>query len=118
MTDDEIKNNDFHINPAIGLDNKTMPIHGNADPYIVLEYIHDETLFVALFNNHSFTHYHFIYSIKDRKIVSKVGKYILENTAKENFPVKAFYNDRKDEFYVFYKMGQGFTIQKDDVEKF
>jgi hypothetical protein len=90
-----------------------MPIHGNPDPYIVCEFVDDDHLFVALFHNNSGTHYHFIYSIKDHKIASKVvqkkfGE--LENNEKENHPVKAFYNARNDEIYVFYKMGLGLTI--------
>ena len=88
-----------------------MPIHGNADPYIVCEFIDDDNIFVALFNNYSLMHYHFIYSVNNRNISSKVVSIKFDDsTIKENFPVKAFYNPRIQEIYVFYKMGQGITI--------
>lgn len=109
-TDAEFEADTFDINKAIGLDDYTMPIHGNADPFIVCEFIDDENLFVALFNNNSRKHYHFIYSIKGRKIASKTVEIELGDTARENHPVKAFYNSKLNEIYVFYKLGQGITI--------
>jgi hypothetical protein len=36
----------------------------------------------------------------------------------KNFPVKSFYNDEKDEIYVFYRQGQSYTIDGKDISKF
>jgi hypothetical protein len=42
------------------------------DPFITCTFITDDKLFVNLFHNHSFTHYHFIYDIKSRSVVGNV----------------------------------------------
>ena len=39
------------------------------------------------------------------------------NTSKENYPIKCFYNDKANQFYVFYREGESFIIQS-DISKF
>lgn len=67
-------------------------------------FLSDEHLFVALFHNKSRTHYHFIYQIKERKILNdNVYKHEMKNSSKEDFPIQCFYNDHLYEIYLFYR---------------
>ena len=57
----EIKNEEFDINKALGLNDYTMPIQGFADPFCTCSFIDDDRIFVQLFYNYDRTHWHFIY---------------------------------------------------------
>jgi hypothetical protein len=111
-----IEEEEFDINAAIGINNHTMPNQGNNDPYITTVFLSSEQLFVILFHNKSLKHYHFIYSIKDRKIVGEPFSYHIKDSSKENFPLNCFFNDHTNEIYAFYRQGLSFTININDKE--
>ena len=71
-SEDQILKEEFVINHRIGIDDKSEPNHGNYDPFIVMEFIEEDRLFVNLFHNKTLMHYHFIYSIMDKKIEHQV----------------------------------------------
>ena len=39
-------------------------------------------------------------------------------TNAKNFPFKCFYNDEKNEIYLFYRQGEAFTINPDAPEEY
>ena len=80
-----------------------MPNHSLADPYIVAAFINQNRIFVALFHNTSLTHYHFVFNVSDNKIEGKAVLFKIEGSSVENYPLKAFYNEDKDELYCFYR---------------
>jgi len=117
-TPEEIAQNEFTVNKALGIDNSTMPNIGFSYPNIVSSFIDNDFLFVALFCNHQLTHYHFIYDmvnrcIKDDLVVTHVLK-----TNTENFPVSSFYNPATDEIYVVYRQAQAFLINLKAIDDF
>jgi hypothetical protein len=113
----EIQKNELNINDLLGLNNWTMAISGFPDPYITCCFIDDDRLFINLFYNYDLTHYHFIYDLKNNKIIGKIEKKVLD-CSKKNFPYKCFYNDEKREVYSFYRQGHAFKImlKEDDPE--
>lgn len=94
---------EFDVNTALGIDDHTMVNSGFDDPFINIEFVTDDRLFVNLFHNETITHYHFLYDIQNKRILDEVSTSIkFENSSKQNFPQKCFYNDDRSEFYAFY----------------
>lgn len=99
-----IEEEEFDINAALDINNHTMPNQGSHDPYISSVFLSDEHLFVAFFHNKSKMHYHFIYLVKEKKILNdNVYKHEMVDSSKEDFPVQCFYNDHHYEIYCFYR---------------
>ena len=85
-------------------DSHTIPIAGFADPFITSCFIDDyDKIFVNLFHNVKMTHYHFVYSIKENQILTKVNNIYMNKDARKNFPYKTFYNPDEKEIYTFYR---------------
>lgn len=80
-TDEEIKANEFDVNKALDIDSHMMPNKGFPDPFIVSSFIDDKRLFVALFHNHTLTHYHFIYDIEGQHVDEKVTKAVMSESS-------------------------------------
>lgn len=80
------------INSLLGINNWTMAISGFPDPYITCAFIDDERIFINLFYNYEYTHYHFIWDTTNRKILGEVVTKKLV-CSKKNFPYKCFYNE-------------------------
>ena len=83
--------------------NHTMPNDGFSDPYIICCFIDSDRLFVALFENQTFNHKHFVYDIKQNKIEGKVVDFVIPDTSEENFPVDCFYDALIHKVDVFYR---------------
>ena len=64
----DIAAEEFDINSAIGITAETIPNAGNSDPFITIDFIDDQSMFVSLFHNKSMTHWHFIYNFREKKI--------------------------------------------------
>lgn len=113
-TEEQIEENEFKINEALGLDDYTMCNNDFPDPNIICCFVDDDTIFVALFHNYSRTHYHFLYDAKNKCILENKEpvKEEIECT-KKNFPYKCFYNEDKKEIYCFYRQGMAYTISLD-----
>ena len=92
---------DVNFSEMLSLDNFTIPVAGFPDPFITSTFINDDRIFVVLYHTKQFMHYHFIYSIKQKKIVSNVVNHKMPELLK-NFPYKTFYN-QDDEVYTFYR---------------
>lgn len=118
-TEDEIVVEEFDVNTALGIDDHTMVNSGFDDPFINIEFVTDDRLFVNLFHNETITHYHFLYDIQNKRILDEVSTSIkFENSSKQNFPQKCFYNDDRSEFYAFYQEGQCVHVDSKDMNKF
>ena len=69
-TEEEIKANEVDINKIVGINDYTMCNTDFPDPFMTTTFLADETkVFVNLFHNYSYTHYHFIYDMKSRAVV-------------------------------------------------
>jgi hypothetical protein len=74
---------EFDVNTALGIDDHTMVNSGFDDPYINIEFVNDDLLFVNLLHNETHTHYHFIYDIQNHKIQNNVSASVkFENSSK------------------------------------
>mmetsp|Transcript_2923 Transcript_2923/g.4511 ORF Transcript_2923/g.4511 Transcript_2923/m.4511 type:complete len:194 (-) Transcript_2923:3193-3774(-) len=87
------------------------------DPFITCTFISEDLVFVNLFHNASLTHYHFIYDTANKVLKGSFVKTKLDCTRK-NFTYKCFYNDERNEIYVFYRQGQSFIINADNPSDF
>lgn len=82
-SDEEIVAEEFDVNTALGIDEHTMVNSGFDDPFINVEFVSDDLLFVNLFHNVTLTHYHFIYDIKQKRIQNEVSVSLkIENSSK------------------------------------
>ena len=113
-TEEEIKENEFNINEALGLDNHTMPIDNFPDPFIACVFVDDNILFINLFHNASTTHHHFFFHIDTQKIEQHTT--VIMDCNRKNFPQKCFYNSEKNEIYSFYRQGQSFRVPVKVIE--
>jgi len=118
-SDDEIFADELNINELLGLNNYTMPCDDLPDPFINCCFVGDTKLFVSLFHGYTQTHYHFLWDIESRSIIgdSMATSHELISSIK-NFPYKSFYSEEKHEIYCFYRQGQVFTINPDDVSSY
>ena len=120
-TQQQILNSEVNINEIIGLDNYTMCNEAFPNPYITCCFLTDTLIFVSFFHNYSLTHYHFIYDVETRHFIGDEEGYLVSkqiDCSKQNFPYKCFFNDLRNQIYVFYRQGQVFTINADDLTKY
>lgn len=73
---------------------------------------------MALFHASSLTHYHFIYDIERGVIEGKPVAVANPDWSYQNFPVKSFFNADLNEVYSFYRQGQAFTINLNNLNEF
>ena len=112
--EETIKSEEFDINAALGINDYTMPIQELPDPFCTCSFISDDRIFVQLFYNYKFTHYHFIYNHVTRSIEGDVYSTVMK-CSKQNFPVKSFFNPEENVIYSFYRHGQVFNINGDNI---
>ena len=67
-----------------------------------------------MFYNYTRTHYHFIWNTETRSLKGEIGKTVLDCNLK-NFPWKCFYSETREEIYLFYRQGQTFNIDPNDL---
>jgi hypothetical protein len=129
-TDEEIMANEVNVNDLLGLDDYTIPCDDLPDPFINCCFIGDDKIFIALFHGYTETHYHFIWDVNAKQVIGDplkdsgggaLGNAAVTHKLKssiKNFPYKSFYSEEKNELYCFYRQGQAFTINPDDVTKY
>ena len=113
----EIEANEISFNDKLKIDNYTMPIDDFYDPFINCCFITDNLIFVALHHTYSRTHYHFIWDLTKKDFWFTPQSLDLDFFTKKqldcsikNFPYKSFYNEDKNQVYVFYRDSTTFTI--------
>lgn len=67
----EIKASEVKINEMFGLDDYTMPNDDFSDPFITCCFITDDKVFVNFFHSATLMHYHFVWDIKNRRVIGK-----------------------------------------------
>ena len=93
---------EVNLNDLLGLNTWTMTIDQFSEPYVTCCFIDDNLIFVNLFHNQEFRHFHFILDTRDNTIIDEYVSKKLD-PQKKNFPVKCFYNKDKNEIYSFYR---------------
>jgi len=101
------------------------------DPYITCCWVGEYRVFVNFFHSYTLTHYHFIYDIREKKMLGtpqndEEGKPMHHDKPiqvkmacnNQNFPYKSFYNDEKNEIYTFYRQGDSYCINPDDLSDY
>jgi len=73
-TEQEIDDDEVCFNDIFGLDNYTMANNDFSDPFITCTFITNDQIFVNFFHNYSYTHYHFIWDVKQRRVIGKKPK--------------------------------------------
>lgn len=113
-----------------GLDNYTIPNDQFSDPFITCCFISDSQIFVNFYHNHSTTHYHFIWDLKYKCVIGSpvfndkgqrladapITRKIESNL--KNFPNECFYHKLKNRVYSFYRQGQAFCIDPENLENY
>jgi hypothetical protein len=56
-----------------------MAIEDFSDPFMTCTFVADDKIFINLFHNHSYTHYHFVWDLTNREIWSPPGSLETEN---------------------------------------
>lgn len=87
----DIEADEVNVNELLGINNFTMCNQTSFDPFINVAFVDEDRLFVCLFQNIKLTHWHFIYSISQRKIIGKPVSKVMA-CSKKNYPQKSFYN--------------------------
>ena len=95
-----------------------MPIQNFPDPYITACFINDDLLYVDLHYNPTLTHYHFLWEISKGKVKGNYVKMQMDDSSSKNFPFKCFYNNDENKIYSFYRQGEFFNIDVENLDKF
>lgn len=75
-----VQREELDINELLGINDYTMPNADFPDPNITCCFVSDTKIYVNLFHNYSFKHYHFIWDFTRRQLVSKHVEMKLECT--------------------------------------
>lgn len=58
----------------------------------------------------------FKYSYLEQAITSDIVTVEVKNCTQTNFPIKSFYSTATEDVYVFFRQGQGITINPETME--
>lgn len=105
------------LNKFLNIDDTSKPITGFWEPLVCACFIEGDDLFVAVYHRLERIQYHFTYSFRQKKPLSTTTKTLIEGCTQLNFPIKAFYSPVMKKCLVFYRQGQGFTIDSKEPEK-
>jgi hypothetical protein len=114
----QIEDEELDVNKALKLNNHTMANSGNCNPYINILFLTDTKIFVNLFYNKKLCHYHFIYDLEKRDHEyqdEEIYKQEITGTSMENFPLNTIFNSEKEEILCFYRLGQIFTVDRNNI---
>lgn len=75
------------------LNNHTMCITSFPDPFANCCFIGEDLLYVCIYHNASYTHYHFIWNTIKNCREGAIVKIKIEEASRINFPYKSFYNN-------------------------
>lgn len=112
----KILKEDVNFNKLLKLKDYTVGINGFSDPFITSDFISEDHIFVNLFDTLTFTHYHFIYAVREQQLISNPIEFPMPEEPK-NFPYKTFYNNAEHEIYIIYRHAQIFTVKLDDIKE-
>lgn len=113
-----MKENEVNFNELFGIDRSTMVTDDLPEPFITCTFVGDHLLFISFFLNQSQMHNHFLWDVKERKVVGKAQQpttyFMGEQQAStdasmrgnknfRNFPIKCYHNEDKHEIYCFYR---------------
>jgi hypothetical protein len=93
---------DFNINEAIGIDDKTRPNDNFPDPFVNACFVAEDKIFINVFHSKNLSMHHFLYNYHEKIIDSLVIKTELPASTR-NFPVSSYYDDEKQFVYIFYR---------------
>lgn len=116
-TPEEIAENEVEINALLDLDDYTMVNNEFPYPFATCNFVTDTRIFISVFYNYDRSHYHLIWDTKKRRMIGEPQKYTLDCNMK-NFPNKSFYSEEKDEIYLFYRQGNAFIIDPNNVSNY
>lgn len=68
-SEEEIKKNEVNFNKLFGINDYTMANGDFQDPFITCTWVGDDKIYVNFFHNHSKTHYHFLWHVRDRRVI-------------------------------------------------
>lgn len=108
---------EIKITEVLGLETLTMPIDNFNDPFITCTFINDAQIFLNFFETSRLTQSHLIWDFMNQEKVTKIVECPLD-CGITNFPVKCFYNGPSKEIYTFYKEGDAFIINSEDLESY
>lgn len=80
-------------------------------------FVEDNNVFIQCYHRIQCKQYHFIYSLKDRKLLSEVAVFEITGCTQRNFPIKTFYSLETKVCYTFYRQGHALTVDPLDASK-
>ena len=115
-TEEEIKKNEVNFNKLLGINDYTMANGDFQDPFITCTWVGDDKIYVNFFHNHTKTHYHFLWHVRERRVIgvkpeegdanggqNDLPVMVTLECSIKNFPYKCFYNAEKGQIYSFYR---------------
>jgi hypothetical protein len=93
------------VNKILAIDNLSKPISGFKEPMITVCVLPDENIFVSVYHRVERMQYYFVYSHKEKKVVSKISGIEInhERCSLLNFPIKSFYSAETQNCLTFYR---------------
>lgn len=98
------------------MDSESKPITGFWEPLITASFLADDTLVVSCYHRINMKNYIFKYSYLEQAILSDVVTIDVNNCTSTNFPIKSFYSQATKDVYVFFRQGQGITLNPETME--
>lgn len=108
---------DYNINEAIGLDDKTRPNDNFPDPFVNACFVDDgDKIFINCFHSRELMLHHFIFSRVKNMIDSPIVKTKLPESTR-NFPLSSYFDDEKQFVYIFFRQGESFMINLQELKR-
>jgi len=95
---------ELNVNLEIGLDDTTRPVSALPDPMIETCFLDNNQIFINVFHTKSLCMYHMTYNFLQGKLIGDAVQTQLAYCT-INFPIKSFYDEEKDQVYMFYRQG-------------
>lgn len=98
------------VSTELNIDADSTPVSGFYEPLTTCCFLQDSKVLIAVYHRFNKQQYHFVYSYKEKKIMTKTIMTELKDCTDSNFPIKSFYSEVTGNCHVFYRQGHGFTI--------
>lgn len=115
---DGIALEEVQVSKILHLDRRSKPIEGFWEPLITCAFIpvsaqntKEMNLMICVYHRFERKQYHFIYSLKDKKMVGQATVSEIKNCTILNFPIRSFYSEVTMNCYTFYRQGHAFTME-------
>ena len=66
-------------------------------------FVKDDDIYISVFHRKLIKQYDFIYSYKEKKVMTEVSATDVKVSTMLNFSIKSFYNPELEEVYTFYR---------------